>query len=263
MRRWERGTRATGISWCYFLRVILPLVKKGPPPPLEFRHLPDLNYCRNLWAVAKGQGKKKAKHYKTKKGFPCTLSDPKGLPFCLCRPEREPLGSTFCLHLVCSSGFLAAFETTPGDARGKKETGNQGCFSGILSSGFLLPFTCWRLPFRAFRWLLHAFCPGLLVAFIARDRVCLFHLNTNHNDPVTHWSLVNKLCNQTLPHLIDSIKQSVSFQSHSMKESNCIKTPSKSWMADQPNDFYKDIILGELLGSKIQQIKGQENVNEK
>lgn len=34
-------------------------------------------------------------------------------------------------------------------------------------------------------------------------------------------------------------------------------------MADQPNDFYKDIILGELLGSKIQQIKGQENVNEK
>lgn len=93
-----------------------------------------------LWQ--KGKEKKKTKHYKTKKGFPCTLSDPKGLPFCLCRPEREPLGSTFCLHLVCSSGFLAAFETTPGDARGKKETGNQGCFRGILSSGFLLPFTC-------------------------------------------------------------------------------------------------------------------------
>lgn len=34
-------------------------------------------------------------------------------------------------------------------------------------------------------------------------------------------------------------------------------------MAYHPNDFYKDIILGELPGSKIQQIKGQENVNDK
>lgn len=88
------------------------------------------------------RGKQKTKHYKTKKGFPCALSDPKGPPFCLCRPERGPLESSFCLHLVCSSGFLAAFETTPGDARGKKETGNHGCFSGILSPSFLFPFTC-------------------------------------------------------------------------------------------------------------------------
>lgn len=104
------------------------LVKKGSLLHLEFQAsvwpqvwTQDCQcYRQNIYTKSKAIKKKKFK-----KGFSLlslTGRRQKGpAPFLLCRPEIEDLSwNSFCLYLVCSYQFLAAFQTTPRDNEKKR-----------------------------------------------------------------------------------------------------------------------------------------------
>jgi len=57
-------------------------------------------------------------------------------PLCQFHIPEKDLRAQF----VCSSGFMAAFETIPGDTKRKKKQ-THGYFSDVLSFGFLLQCT--------------------------------------------------------------------------------------------------------------------------
>lgn len=92
--------------------------QKGLPHPLEFRHLPGHIYYRMAWAIEATFTQdglscfQRTEEKQNKKGIPPNSNSKGSPPFCI---------EALYLHLMCSSGFLTAFETTLGDSEEKKK----------------------------------------------------------------------------------------------------------------------------------------------